>query len=66
MACFVYLRAMLVFAFYISSQGIKWMPDQRFNLIISVPIILLIFRDLWKLDKCEYSLNIVITFLSFA
>lgn len=42
------------------------MPDQRFNLIISVPIILLIFRDLWKLDKCEYSLNIVITFLSFA
>ena len=66
MACFVYSRATLVFAFYISSQGIKWMLDPRFNLIISIPIILLIFTDLLKLDKSEYSLNIVIKFLSFA
>ena len=42
------------------------MLDPRFNLIISIPIILLIFTDLLKLDKSEYSLNIVIKFLSFA
>lgn len=42
------------------------MLDQRFNLIINIPIILFIFADLLKPLKCEYSLNIVIQFLSFA
>ena len=44
----------LVFAFYISSQGAKWMLDQM--LIINIPIISLIFTELLKLHKCEYSL----------
>lgn len=42
------------------------MLDHQFNLIISIPIILLISIDLSKMHECEYSVNIVIEFLSFS
>lgn len=42
------------------------MMDQRFNLIINIPGLLLIFTDLLKLCKCEASLDLFVKFLSFA
>ena len=55
MACFVYVCAMLVFVFILPSR--EWSGCLARDLIIYIPISLLIFVELLKLNKYKYSLK---------